>query len=179
MIIARTDQGLTVETPQGSESYAFPTAEEAAARQALVEEAFSWIGTPFCDCADIKGPSGAVDCAMLLTRCVIDTGLVAPFDPRPYPPRWHVHRDEERFIDWLADRLGAREVKEPRLGDVAVWQFGRTYSHGGIIISSSELVHAYSANRMVVRTRRDEPYLSQVAMKPRPVRYFDLWSLRR
>lgn len=179
MTIARDVTRLTVDAPAGAQTYEFASADEAIARRALVEEALSWIGTPFCDCASVKGPKGAVDCAMLMTRCVIEVGLVAPFDPRPYPPRWHLHRDEERFINFLLERLGAREIEDPKIGDIAVWQFGRTYSHGGIIINADEVVHAYWANRMVVQTRRDEPYLSLSGTTPRAVRYFDLWSLRR
>ena len=183
MLITRSKASLTVHAPEGPETYDFAIEEEAVARKALIEEALSWIGTPFCDCGDVKGPKGAVDCAMLMTRCAVDTGLVPPFDPRPYPPRWHVHRDEERFLDWLTKELGASETDSPTVGDIAVWKFGRTFSHGGILISSAEVVHAYAANRMVIRTRRDEPYLSQVAVfstvTPREVRYFDLWSLRR
>lgn len=182
MNITRIGKTVTVTGPRGSQEHAFGTVEEARARQRFVSEAMSWIGTPFCDHADIKGPGGAVDCAMLLTRCACDTGLLAPFDPRPYPPRWHVHRDEERFIDFLVERFAAREIETPRFGDIAVWKFGRTYSHGGVVISDAEVVHAYFANRMVVRTRRDEPLLSQMQERgeviPRPVRYFDLWSVR-
>ena len=178
MAIARSGKTLLVDGPAGPESHAFSTQAEARGRLAFVEEALSWIGTPFVDHSDIKGPKGAVDCAMLLRRCAIDTGLVPPFDPRPYAPRWHVHRDEEKFIDFLTGQLGAREIEAPRFGDIAVWRFGRTFSHAGVIINAAEVVHAYWANRMVVKTRRDEPRLSQDGGAPRAVRYFDLWSAR-
>lgn len=182
MLITRSGASLQVAAPAGPETFTFDTEAEAAGRQSFVEEALSWIGTPFVDCSDIKGPGGAVDCAMLLTRCAIDTGLVPAFDPRPYSPRWHVHRNQELFIDFLVDRLGAREIETPRLGDIGVWFFSRTYSHGAVILNSAEVVHAWFANRMVVRTRRDESLLAVMpvlaATKPRPVRYFDLWSVR-
>lgn len=179
-MVVQEGSTLLVDAPAGQESYTFATTEEATARAAFVEEALTWIGTPFGDCADIKGPGGAVDCAMLMTRCAVDTGLLAPFDPRPYAPRWHLHRNEELFVDFVTGKLGAHEIETPQFGDIAVWQFGRTYSHGGILINSDEIVHAYYANRMVIKTRLDEPLLSQTAgangVKPRPVRYFDLWS---
>lgn len=182
MAIIQTDTTLLASSPQGPETHVFDTAEEATARAAFIIEALSWQGTPFRDCGDIKGPRGAVDCAMLLTRCAIDTGLVAPFDPRPYPPRWHVHRDEERFIDWIETRLGAREVEQPRPGDVAVWMFGKTFSHGAILINSVEVVHAWAKAAMVLVSRRDETILTSIPVfagsVPRPVRYFDLWSAR-
>lgn len=171
---------LSVDGPAGAETCTFSTAVEAAGRAAFMAEALTWIGTPFVNHADIKGPGGAVDCAMFMTRCAVDTGIVPAFDPRPYPPQWHMHRDRELFVEFLTGRLGARETEQPRPGDIAVWYFGRTYSHGGIILNSAEVVHAWFATRMVTRTRRDEPMLVDMpvlgAVRPRPVRYFDLWS---
>jgi cell wall-associated NlpC family hydrolase len=164
------------------ERWEFASADEASARRHFIAEAFTWVGTPFRDCADVKGPNGAVDCAMLLVRCAVDTGLVPAFDPRPYSPRWHVHRGEEKFIDFLV-KLGAHEVREPRLGDVLVWRFGRCYGHGAILVNREEVVHAYGAAKMCIVSRLDEPTLSKVAIRgqdyPRPLRYFDVWSAKR
>jgi cell wall-associated NlpC family hydrolase len=103
---------------------------EAAERVAFVAEAKTWLGTPFRDQGDVKG--GGVDCAMLLVRSAVGTGLIAPFDPRPYPPQWHLHRDEERFLG-IVTKLGAEVVREPLPGDVIVYRVGRCFSHGGII----------------------------------------------
>ena len=182
MQISRSGKSLLVETSAAPESYTFATVAEAKGRLAFVNEALSWIGTPFVNHADIKGPKGAVDCAMLLTRCAVDTGLVAPFDPRPYPTHWHVHQDEERFVAFLTERLGGREIEVPRIGDIAVFKFHRTFSHGAVILNSGEMVHAWDGYRQVVRTRRDEAQFAAeqvfATTKPRPVRYFDLWSVR-
>ena len=49
-------------------------------REKIVAEARSWIGTPYHNCADIKGVG--VDCGMLLVRVYVDTGVVPPFDHR-------------------------------------------------------------------------------------------------
>ncbi len=150
------------------ERWTFDSEEEASARRIFIEEAFTWVGTPFRDCADVKGPNGAVDCAMLLVRCAVDTGLVPAFDPRPYSPRWHVHRGEEKFTNILL-ALGCREIEgKPGLpgealakpGDVLVWQFGRCYGHGAIIVNREEVVHSYGAANMCIVSRLDEPTLS-------------------
>ena len=181
MQISRNGKTLVVPGPAGPESYLFASVAEAKARAAFITEALSWIGTPFVNCADIKGSNGAVDCAMLLTRCAVDTGLVPAFDPRPYAPHWHVHHDEELFLQFLTDRLGGVEIETPRPGDIAVFKFHRTFSHGTIIVNSGEMIHAWDGYREVVRTRRDEAQFAAemvfAASKPRPVRYFDLWSV--
>ena len=84
---------------------------ETDARAAVVAEARSWIGTPYHHCADVKGRRGGVDCAMLIVRVYCDLGMVETFDPRPYPPDWMMHRDEERYLGFLMAR--ARAVTSP------------------------------------------------------------------
>jgi hypothetical protein len=109
-------------------------------RADLIAEARAWIGTPYHNCADIKGVG--TDCGMILVRTHVDIGLVPPFDPRPYPSDWHLHRSEERYLRFLSDR--ARGVKKPKPGDVIVLKVGRCYSHGGIvtIVDPLTVVHA-------------------------------------
>ena len=101
----------------------------------------TWLGTPYHNCADVKGVG--VDCGMLLVRVFVDTGLVAPFDPRPYPADWHLHRSEEKYLGFVFDR--GKEVAAPQPGDVMVMRIGRCYSHGGIVTVPTPLtiIHAY------------------------------------
>ena len=68
-------------------------------REKVVAEAKSWIGTPYHNCADVKGVG--CDCGMLLVRVFVDLGIVEPFDPRPYAHDWHLHRGEERYLEAL------------------------------------------------------------------------------
>ena len=146
---------------------------ETAQRAAVVAEARSWIGTPYHNCADIKG--AGVDCGMLLVRVFVDTGLCAPFDPRPYPIDWHLHRSEERYLGFVFDR--SAETAEPQPGDVMVLRYG-CYSHGGIVTRSAPVtvVHAFHPARRVL----EEPVvqngvLNDPARKPR---FFSFWGKR-
>ena len=175
---------LVVGVHGGEERCRFATAAEAQARAAFITEGLSWLGTPFLDCGDVKGPAGCVDCAMLLVRCSVDTGRFAPFDPRPYSPRHMLRKGaEEKFLGIIRDDLGAREVERPCTGDVAVWWFGHCFCHGGIIINSGEVLHAYAADGAVVISGLDNPLLNFIPVGehliPRPVKYFDLWARAR
>jgi cell wall-associated NlpC family hydrolase len=109
-------------------------------RDAIVAEARSWVGTPYHNCADVKGVG--CDCGMLLVRVFVDLGLVAPFDPRPYTHDWHLHRGEERYLDALFAR--AQRVASPLPGDAMLFRLGRCYSHGGVVTCPDPLtiVHA-------------------------------------
>ena len=145
---------------------------ESAQRAAVVAAARSWIGTPYHNCADVKGVG--VDCGMLLVRVFVDSGLCAPFDPRPYPVDWHLHRAEERYLGFIFDR-GA-EVTAPLPGDVMVVRYGRTYSHGGIVSIAAPLtiVHAYFPARSVLEEEIGRnSVLSDAARKPR---FFSYWT---
>jgi NlpC/P60 family putative phage cell wall peptidase len=121
---------------------------EAAQRAAVVAEARSWCGTPYHHMADVKG--AGCDCLMLLVRVFCDLGLLERFDPRPYPCDWHIHRDDERYLDGISSRSGRVEI--PRPGDVMVMRYARAYSHAGIVVETEPLtvVHAYVTARRVI-----------------------------
>lgn len=115
---------------------------------AIVHEAESWVGTPYHHCADVKG--AGVDCAMLLVRVFCDLHLAPPFDPRPYPHDWMLHRSEERFLGWVS--RFATQVDAPAPGLVAIFRFGRCASHGAILVDDGYMIHADLRARRVVRT---------------------------
>jgi cell wall-associated NlpC family hydrolase len=121
---------------------------DAHTRIRVVNEAMSWLRTPYVDCGDIKGPNGAVDCAMLLVRVFADLGLIPKdYDPRPYKPDWHIHNNEELYMAGLEQFCNP--VSTPQIGDVAMFKFGRHASHGGIIVSETLLVHANKEAKQV------------------------------
>lgn len=148
---------------------------ESAQRAAIVAAARSWIGTPYHNCADIKGVG--VDCGMLLVRVFVDAGLCEPFDPRPYPADWHLHRGEERYLGFLFDR--SREVATPLPGDIMVLRYGRCYSHGGIVSKAKPftVVHAFHPARRVLEEEIERnSVLRDAARAPR---FFSFWADKR
>ncbi|HEY8033043.1 MAG TPA: hypothetical protein VIF02_11870 [Methylocella sp.] len=141
-------------------------------RRAVVREARSWVRTPYHPQGDIKG--GGVDCGLLLVRVFVDTGLCAPFDPRPYADDWYLHRSEERYLGFIFDR--AKEVAAPLPGDVMVFRYGRCYAHGGIVTVASPLtiVHAFQPALIVLEEEvARNPALCNAARLPK---FFSLWS---
>lgn len=111
-------------------------------REAIVAEAMTWLGTPFIDCGYVKGRHGAIDCGMLLVGVFSARGYVPKtYDPRPYSPNWHVHQTEELYKKILS--MFARPVSRGLPGDVGLYRFGNTASHGAIIISEDVILHAH------------------------------------
>ncbi|MCU0624552.1 MAG: NlpC/P60 family protein [Gemmatimonadaceae bacterium] len=120
-------------------------------RAAVVAEALSWVGTPYRHLGAVKGVGA--DCAMTLVRVYAAVGIVpADFDPRPYAAEWYLHREEERYLAGL--ERWARRVETARPGDIALYRFGRTASHGAIVIDEETMVHAYRPLRAVVLQER-------------------------
>lgn len=138
----------------------------APQRQAIVAEARSWLGTRYHHNARIKGVG--VDCAMLLAEVFERVGMVAHVEPGDYPPDWHMHRSEELFLGWL-QRCGARQTGAPSPGDVALFRFGRTFSHGAIVVDQDlQMVHAYIDRGVILSRPTEEPLAGRVC------RYFTL-----
>lgn len=139
-------------------------------RQQVIAEARSWLGTPYHHYGAVKAVG--VDCAMLLVQVYKAVGLVpADLDPRPYPHDWHLHRGEEKFLAWLQQY--GHQVASPRPGDVAVWRFGRTYSHGAVVVGDGgEIVHSYLDARMVVLGS-----LRESALAHRPVQFWKVQGI--
>lgn len=125
-------------------------------RDRIVSEAYTWLGTPYHHCADVKG--AGVDCAMILVRVFAACGLLPPcFDPRPYSPQWHLHRGEELYQAWIA-ASGAVETGAPRPGDVGLWRFGRAYSHAAILVSDRTVIHALKdTGRVTISDIHEQP----------------------
>jgi NlpC/P60 family putative phage cell wall peptidase len=136
-----------------------------AKRAAVVAEAESWIGTPFHHAARVKG--GGVDCLMLLAEVYERAGVAPHIEPPFYVPDWHLHRDAERYMEGLLDY--ARPLGgAPERGDIALFRFGRTFSHGAIVARWPRLIHAYWSAGVVWGDATLHP------LKGRAVRFFGI-----
>lgn len=136
-------------------------------RAALVEAARGWIGTPYHHRARVKG--AGVDCAQLLIGVYAEAGVIEAFDTGEYPMDWMMHREEERFLAWVERYLV--EVETPSPGDVAIWRFGRTFSHGAIVTEWPEFIHAYRTAGCVCFGNNDQ----DVGLSARPVRFYSFF----
>lgn len=111
-------------------------------RQAVVDEAISWLKTPHHHQGRVKGIHGGVDCLMLLGEVFHRVSLIDRLPDIQYSPDGHLHREEELVLVWMeryAYRIGVSEVLP---ADLVVYKYGRRYSHGGIIIAWPRIIHA-------------------------------------
>lgn len=139
------------------------TEQEQRAR--VVEIARTWLKTPYHHQGRVKG--AGVDCAMLLCEVYHEAGLVPQIDPTPYPPDWHLHRGEERYLAWVKEFC--RRVDVPQPGDLAMFKFGRCQAHGAIIVDWPQIIHAYIGVGCTL-DEGDTPHLAE--------RFRGFWTLK-
>lgn len=117
-------------------------------RDAIIAEAMSWMSTPWHHAARVKG--AGVDCAQFLIGVYAAVGLVPEIAVDHYPPDWHLHRDEPRFLGYLLQYADA--VESPLPGDVVMFQYGRHAAHGSILVAGETIIHAWRDERRVTLT---------------------------
>lgn len=125
----------------------------------------AWLGTPYHHHARLRGIG--VDCVQLLCAVYEEAGLVPHIETGHYPVDWHLHRSEERYMAALLDY--ADQVPDGAPGDVVLFQFGRTFSHGGILLDGRQVIHSYLGRGVILSTLDEEP------LEGRPVQF---WRVR-
>ena len=175
------------------------------ARAAVIRCARTWLRTPYHHLGRVKG--AGVDCAMLLAEIYAEAGLVPPLAIPHYPPDWHLHRESERYLGVLLDHAveylpaiagtdhphpnpppsrgreweGGELPTRPVLpADIALWRFGRCFSHGAVVVDWPVVIHAYLGRGCVLEDVDKAEWLSRIGegrdaqAKPRPVKFFTL-----
>lgn len=108
-------------------------------RDAIVEEALSWVKTPYHHLGKIKGVG--VDCGQILIEVYGNVGLTEKFDTGYYPLDWALHKNTEKYFSFVEQYCSKVDV--PQKGDICLYKFGRCISHSGILIDDEgKMVHA-------------------------------------
>lgn len=134
-------------------------------RDKIIEAARGWVGTPYHHRARVKG--AGCDCLMLIAEAYAEVGLLPRDIEIPdYPPDIMFHKDDHSYLEAVLSYCD--EVDAPRPGDVVMWQFGKTYSHAGIVTSWPTVVHAYIRFGSVIEMNINEDN----RLTKRPMRFF-------
>lgn len=130
-----------------------------ASRRQIVAAARSWLGTPYHPGGRVKNVG--VDCLTLLAEVFAQAGIIPHIEVPYYPHDWHLHRGEERYLAGLLRY--AHEIDTlPLPGDIALWKFGRCFSHGAIIIEWPLIIHAYVGRACTFENAEAALWLSHI-----------------
>lgn len=134
----------------------------------------TWLRTPYHDMGRIRGVG--CDCATLLVEVYQEAQLIPPTEIEPYAPQWHLNRGQERYLDRVLQF--ADEVETPEPADVVLYQFGRLYSHGGIVVRWPLIIHARVGQNVQYENSDQCAWLSkrgeghELPPPPRPRKFF-------
>ena len=132
----------------------------------VVEEARSWIGTPYVHQASCKG--AGCDCLGLIRGLWRELYGAEPEVPPAYTMDWSEPQGEERL--WAAARLYLLEKAGPAVpGDVLLFRMraGAVAKHLGILAevgAEASFIHAY-AGRGVVESPLSAPWARRVVAR--------------
>lgn len=123
-------------------------------RNKAVAIAKTWIGTPYHSGARKKGVG--VDCGQILIAVYEEMGALQPGECNPgyYPHDRHLHRTEEKYLEWLMKYCD--QVKgDPLPGDIVMFKFGKSSSHSAIVVEWPFVIHAYVRLGVII-SHKDE-----------------------
>lgn len=110
-------------------------------RANIVRAAKDWLGTPYHHHARVK--RAGADCAMFPLAVYQECGVLPrEYKPPHYSVQWHLHRSEELYLNEIEKFVVAID-SSPQPADFVVFKFGRTYSHGAIVVEWPIVIHAY------------------------------------
>lgn len=131
---------------------------QADERVCVVQEARTWVGTPYRASQGLKGVG--CDCAWLLLRVYSAVGLISATEPFPYKPGLARLREGEHVYRTMIERFAVAVQRAPIAGDIVVFRVpianlrtGRQLAratHGGIVTRWPQVVHAYQTATSVV-----------------------------
>ena len=108
-------------------------------RQRVIDEAKTWLGTPFLHQAAVKG--AGVGCGTLLT-CVYgacEFKVPSLEEIGHFSHDWHLHTREERYLNII--KRFTIETKVPRPGDIVLFRMGYVYAHSAIVVDWPNVIH--------------------------------------
>ncbi len=145
--------------------------DNAQDRSKVCAIAKTWLKTPYHSHACVKG-AGA-DCLTFWKASFEEAGLIDFIDLPPYSPQFMLHSSEETYLNALIEH--GYEVETPQPADIAIWKFGRCFSHAGLVIDWPIIIHAFQDGFVQYEDVSKAEWLTKNNGKPREVRFFSYW----
>ena len=140
-------------------------------RKQVVDAAMAWLRTPYHHQAQVKG--GGADCAMFPLAVYQECGFIPEGYQAPaYSSQWHLHRSEELYIAEVEKLAVEKSPHEIQPADFVIFKFGRTFSHGAIVVKWPMVIHSYIPHGVTLADASNEAQLIDREMKAFEIRHF-------
>ena len=114
-------------------------------RLEIVNEAKSWVGTPYVGWSALKGSKGGTDCGQLIKAVYQKCGVVPQgdlgIDPC-YSLQVAQHLADPTYLSIIETYMKEISVDEVKPGDVVAFKLGHAFAHAGIVIEYPTFIHA-------------------------------------
>lgn len=137
-------------------------------RLKVVNEALTWVNTPFHERAAIKGVG--VDCARLIAA-VFKNALGLEMPVPEISLQYNLNHSREVYLEEVSKYF--HEIERERLGagDLVIPKIGRIHWHGSIVIGWPAVISAHGhAGKVLVSNAEVDDWIVGREMK-----YFSLW----
>lgn len=141
-------------------------------RAAVVAEARTWIRTPYHPAGRMKHVG--CDCLTFPAEVYEAAGVIPRQEPGYYPPDWHLHRSDERYLAGVLKI--ASEVPAPRSGDFVLWRIGRALAHGAIVVAWPRIIHAVQGVGVIEDPEIPSSLIYDRRQGAREHRFFSPWA---
>lgn len=133
-------------------------------RAHVVETAIGWLRTPYHHQVAMKAVGA--DCAMFPLAVYKECGLIPQAYQAPaYSSQWHLHRSEELYLMEIEKLAVEKPLADIQPADFVIFRFGRTFSHGAIVVKWPLLIHAYIPHGVMLADASNDAQLIHRAMR--------------
>ncbi len=132
-------------------------------RARIVQEARSWLGTPYRPNACLRGVG--VDCMQLIFAVFRDCGLLDTSEPTlvemSYVTNACQHGPDTRYIDGVEKYCRRIPENQVRSGDIGMVWVGHGFAHSILVIEDSpvRVIHATMDRGVIITDRNRHPLL--------------------
>lgn len=123
-------------------------------RKGFVDEARTWLGTPYRHQGRLKGV--ACDCIGLVICTARVLGL-SEFEILDYGKR-----PDGRLRQTMEGQLSLADSNDVKMGDIVLFSWKAQPIHVAIMTGADSLIHAYLPSRAVVEHRIDDDWRRQI-----------------
>lgn len=147
---------------------------EDEGRQIIIATAKSFLRTKYHHMGRRRGVG--IDCATLILECAIAAGIVPADEQLPhYPFQWCMNGSTESLINFIK-RFCPEFDGPPKPASLVVWQMGRTFSHGAIVVDWPKCIHANVQSGCEWMDAEADQRFARMGDAPRPKKFFDHWA---
>jgi cell wall-associated NlpC family hydrolase len=139
-------------------------------RIAVVNEAGTWVNTPYRGWACIKGKLGGTDCGQLIKGVFQRTGHLPAGDlgiRNDYNLQVNIHEDSPDYMNHVLRFCREIPIEEVQMGDLVVYKMGHAYAHGGIVVDwdAHRIIHCVAKGGVRVSENYTHPKLRGSLLK--------------